>query len=112
MPVCHVLYIGYNTPTNHDLAQVQISLDNNVERSFSILIHKSVENDMGSDLDMRFVSFYKSSLRKWMLNKYKSTAQNHAAPKVAIMVISIQLTYIYDTPMKLSQCHLCSLCEV
>ncbi len=43
MPVCHVLY----TPTNHDLAQVQISLDNKVERSFSVLIHKSVENDMG-----------------------------------------------------------------
>ncbi len=43
MPVCHVLY----TPTNHDLAQVQISLDNNVERSFSVLIHKSVGNDMG-----------------------------------------------------------------
>ncbi len=42
MPVCHVLY----TPTNHDLAHVQISLDNNVERSF-VLIHKSVENDMG-----------------------------------------------------------------
>ncbi len=63
MPVCHVLY----TPTNHDLAQVQISLDNNVERSFSVLIHKSVENDMGpraylwSDLDLRFVSFYKSN---------------------------------------------------
>ncbi len=47
MPFCHVLYIGYNTPTNHDLAQVQISLDNNVELSFSVLIHKSVENDMG-----------------------------------------------------------------
>ncbi len=27
--------------------------------------------------------------------KWKSTAQNRAAPKVAIMVISIQLTYIY-----------------
>ncbi len=31
----------------YDLAQVQISLDNNVKRSFSVLIHKSVENDMG-----------------------------------------------------------------
>ncbi len=30
----------------YDLAQVQISLDNNVKRSFSVLIHKSVENDM------------------------------------------------------------------
>ncbi len=30
-----------------------------------------------------------------MLNDYKSTAQNRAAPKVSIMVISIQFTYIY-----------------
>ncbi len=37
----------YNTPTNQDLSQVKISLDNYVERSFSVLIHKSVENDMG-----------------------------------------------------------------
>ncbi len=61
MPVCHILY---DTPTNHDLAQVQISLDNNVERSFSILIHKSVKNDMDRRAylwsDLRFVSFYKS----------------------------------------------------
>ncbi len=36
-----------------------------------------------------------------MLNDYKSTAQNLAAvPKVALIVISIQITY--DTPMKLS----------
>ncbi len=34
-------------PTNHDLAQVQISLENYVERSFSFHIHKLVENDMG-----------------------------------------------------------------
>ncbi len=33
--------------------------------------------------------------------KWLSTAQNPAAPKVAIMVISIQFTYNYDTPMKL-----------
>ncbi len=33
-----------------------------------------------------------TSLRKWMLNDYKSTAQNRAGPKVAIMVI----TYIYE----------------
>ncbi len=53
-----------------------------------------------SDLDLRFVSFYKSNYiaeMEWMLNDYKST-QNLAA----IMVISIQFTYIYDTPMKLS----------
>ncbi len=30
-----------------------------------------------------------------MLNDYKSTAQNRAVPKVAMMVISIQFTYIY-----------------
>ncbi len=30
-----------------------------------------------------------------MLNDYKSTAQNRAAPKVSIMVISIQFTYIH-----------------
>ncbi len=41
MPVCQAY-----TPTNHDLAQVQVSLDNNVERSFSVIIHKSVGNDM------------------------------------------------------------------
>ncbi len=57
----------YNTPTNHDLAQVQISLDKNVKWSFSVLIHKSVENDIDrpvylwSNLDLRFVSFYKSN---------------------------------------------------
>ncbi len=55
----------YNTPTNHDLAQVQISLDKNVKWSFFDLIHKSVENHMDrqaylwSNLDLRFVSFYK-----------------------------------------------------
>ncbi len=36
-----------------------------------------------------------TSLRKCMHNDYKSSAQNRAAPKVAIMVISIQFTYIY-----------------
>ncbi len=57
----------YNTPTNHDLAQVQISLDKNVKWSFSVLIHKSVENYMDrqaylwSNLDLRFISFYKSN---------------------------------------------------
>ncbi len=74
------------------------------------LIHKSVGNYMDrqaylwSDLDLRVVSFYKSNYiaeMEWMLNDYKST-QNLAAPKVAITVISIQFTYIYDTPMKLS----------
>ncbi len=36
-----------------------------------------------------------TSLRKWMLNDYKSTAQNRVAPKVALMVISIHsLTFM------------------
>ncbi len=30
-----------------------------------------------------------------MLNDYKSTAKNRAAPKDSIMVISIKFTYIY-----------------
>ncbi len=40
-----------------------------------------------------------TSLRKWMLNDYKSTAQNRAAPKVAIMVISrlfSSLIFMYE----------------
>ncbi len=46
-----------------------------------------------------------TSLRKCMLNDYKSTAQNHTAPKVAIMIISRlfnSLTFMYDTPFTLS----------
>ncbi len=45
---------------------------------------------MWRDLDLWFVSFYKSNYiaEKWMLNDYKSTAQNRAVPNVAIMVIS------------------------
>ncbi len=39
MPVC-------NTPTNHDLAHFIEQLCE-VEQSFSVLIHKSVENCMG-----------------------------------------------------------------
>ncbi len=76
-------------------SQVQISLDNNVERSFSILIHKSVENYMGQTSlfversgSSHFINQI-TSLIKYMLNDYKSTAQNRAAPKVAI---SIQFT--------------------
>ncbi len=60
----------YNTPTNHDLAQeVQTSLDNNVRWSshFPLLfinrwkITWDRQAYLWSDLDLRFVSFYKSN---------------------------------------------------
>ncbi len=59
----------YNTPTNHDLAQVQISLDNNVKCSghFQFLFINRLKSALDrrvylwSDLDLRFVSFYKSN---------------------------------------------------
>ncbi len=59
----------YNTPNNHDLAQVQISLDNNVKWSsyFSFLFINRLKMTwerrayLWSDLDLRFVSFYKSN---------------------------------------------------
>ncbi len=72
-----------------------------VEQSFFILIHKSVENDMGKK--SLFVEWAEpvdclknliTSLRKWMLNDYKITAQNRAALKVVIMEISILCTFI------------------
>ncbi len=59
----------YNTSTNHDLAQVQISLDNNVKWSshFPFLFINPLKITwerrayLWSDLDLRFVSFYKSN---------------------------------------------------
>ncbi len=96
----------YNTPINHDLTQVQISLDNNVKWSGHFLFLFINLLKIAWDRDKlicgaiwicglsRFINQI-TSLRKWMLNDYKSTAQNRAAPKVAIMVISIQFTYIY-----------------
>ncbi len=52
-----------------------------------------------SNLYLQFVSFYKSNyVACKMLNDYKSTIQNRAAPKVAVMVISRlfnQLTFMY-----------------
>ncbi len=75
----------YNTPTSHDLAQVQISLDNNVKWSsnFPFLFINRLEIAwdrwayLWSDLDLRFVSFYKSNYiaedmdAKW-LQKHKT----------------------------------------
>ncbi len=59
----------YSTLTNHDLAQVQISLDNNVKWSghFPYLLIDWLklkldrQANFWSDLDLRFVSFYKSN---------------------------------------------------
>ncbi len=59
----------YNTPTNHDLAQVQISLDNNVKWSshFQFLFINRLKTTwerrayLWIDLDLRSVSFYKSN---------------------------------------------------
>ncbi len=47
-----------------------------------------------SDLDLQFVSFYKTNYTAEKTDakkkkKKKKTAQNRAAPKVAIMVISV-----------------------
>ncbi len=59
----------YHTPTNHDLAQVQISLGNNViwGGHFPYLFINRLKMTwdrqayLWSDLDLRFVSFYKST---------------------------------------------------
>ncbi len=59
----------YNTPSNHDLAQVQISLDNKVKWSghfpFLFINRLKITWDrracLWNDLDLRFVSFYKSN---------------------------------------------------
>ncbi len=58
-----------NTPINHDLTQVQMSLDNNVKWSGHFLflfinllkIAWDSRAYLWSDLDLRFVSFYKSN---------------------------------------------------
>ncbi len=56
-----------------------------MERLFSVLIHKSVENYIcGLSHFINKITF----LRKWMVNDYKSTAQIRAAPKVSIIVIN------------------------
>ncbi len=59
----------YSTLTNHDLAQVQISLDNNVKWSghfpYLLIDWLKLKLDrqayLWSDLELRFVSFYKSN---------------------------------------------------
>ncbi len=68
-----------------------------MERLFSVLLHKSVENDMGQTslflersgpaVCLIFINQI-TLLGKCMLNGYKSTPQNRAVPKVTIMVIS------------------------
>ncbi len=59
-------FVMYNTPTNHDLAQVQISLDNKWSGHFPYLFINRLKitwdrQALWSDLDLRFVSFYKSN---------------------------------------------------
>ncbi len=68
---CHILYrpMGYNTPTNHDLAQVEISLNNNLKwiGHFPFLFINRLKITwerrayLWSDLGLRFVSFYTSN---------------------------------------------------
>ncbi len=104
----------YNTPTNHDLAQVQILLDNNVKWSshFPYLIINWLKIAWPDELICgviwicglsHFINQI-TSLRKWMLNDCKSMPQNHAAPKVAIMVVNSlfnSLTFMFDAPFRL-----------
>ncbi len=62
-------FVMYNTPTNHDLAQVLISLDKNVKKcgNFPFLFRNRLKMTwdrqayLWSNLDLRFVSFYKSN---------------------------------------------------
>ncbi len=62
-------FVMYNTLTNHDLAQVQISLDKNVKwcGHFPFLFRNRLKMTwdrqayLWSNLDLRFVSFYKSN---------------------------------------------------
>ncbi len=94
-------------------AQVQISLDNKVKWSshflFLFINRLKITWDrrvyLWSDLDLAFINKI-TSLRKWMINDYKSSAQNRVAPKFTIMVISIHLylcvIYTVYYPIKLS----------
>ncbi len=96
MPISHV----YNTPTNHDLAQeVHISLEQYVKWSGYFLFlfinrlkitwdRRAYFVERSGICDLSHFINQITSLGKCMLNDYKSTAQNRAAPKVAIMVIS------------------------
>ncbi len=93
MPMYHIIYF---TPTNHDLGQVQISLDNNVKWSnhFPFLFinrlkiawerHKSFVETLicGAIWICGLSHFINQITFSLMLNYYKSTAQNRAAPKV------------------------------
>ncbi len=106
MPISHVVKIHQPIMIWHNKFIFHLTICE-VERLFSVLIHKSVENYMGPSPTEEHIcgAFWICGLShfinqitsqgKCTLNHYKSTAQNRAAPKVAIMVISIQFPYIY-----------------
>ncbi len=101
----------YHTPTNHDLAQVQISLGNNVKWSghfpYLFINRLKMKFICGAIWICGLSHFINqlTSLGIYKVNDYKSTAQNRAAPKDSIMVISrllSSLIFMYDEPFTLS----------
>ncbi len=66
------------TPINHDLAQ-EVQISSEVERLFSVLINRlkiswDRKTYLWSDLDLRFVSFYKSNyiLNAWFFRNHSN----------------------------------------
>ncbi len=84
----------YNTQTNNDLAQVQISLDNNVKWSshFPFLFINRLKMTwerrayLWSDLDLRFVSFYKSN---YIAEKMDAKRLFTVIPAVTIVTVNM-----------------------
>ncbi len=103
MPISHVVIIHQPIMIWHKKFKFHCTICE-VERLFSVLIHKSVKNYTGPTslffgviwiCDLSHFIHQITSLGKCMLNDYKSTAQNPAAPKVAIMVISSYSIHLY-----------------